>query len=310
MSSKKRGPTWTKKLASLLFAAAAFAGTYALDLIPKAFAFFQEEFKYALDLQEAKVEISALEQVELYKTIDLEARVDSVGYQKLSPGSLTLETEPDGYISIKPKRTLKLAEIEGSEPVTGLPELKAIKLSPATVKVRAVYRSRDLKVVSNELVIAIVPPVKVVHPHFDRSDIGRVNLAGDWAVELGGNPGRMTIDQGTNNKISGVYDIPDAKWPTGKIDGYKDGATFRVEFTIPGKKGKEKVWVAGHFEIQSSNGDFIEIKGCAYHLRKTGVIYNKAGAEGVDCSKPAYYDRWKVIQPMTFYASAPFDKQE
>lgn len=309
--SGKQGKTVSKKTKwAWLGGALVVAGAFAKDHIPTAVSLFQSEIKYALDLQQAKVEISAPKQVELYKAIDIEARVDSVGYQKLSPGSLTLETEPDEYISIKPKRTLKLAEIEGSEPVTGVPELKAIKLSPTPVKVRAVYRSRDLTVVSNELVIEIVPPVKVVHPHFDRSDTGRVNLAGTWAVELGGNPGTMTIDQGTNNKISGVYDIPDAKWPTGKIDGYKDGATFRVEFKIPGKEGKEKVWVAGHFEIQSSNGDFIEIKGCAYHLRKTGVIYNKAGTEGVDCLKPAYYDRWKVIQPMTFYASAPFDKQE
>lgn len=272
--------------------------------------YFQEELKSFLPLQEAKVLISAASaKAELYKKIDIDARIDSIGAQKLSPGTLTIEADSE-YVSIKPSRSINLDTIDGSELVANLPELKVIKLSPTPVKVTAVYVSGNLRVPSNDLFIETLQPEKVVHPHFDRSDTGRVNLSGEWTVELGGNPGKMNLLQGTNNKISGTYEIPNAKWPTGEIDGFKDGATFRVEFKIPGKDGKEKVWVAGHFEIQSSNGDFIEINGCAYQLRWNNAIYNKVGKEGVDCARMVNYDRWKVVQTLVFYASSPFDKQE
>lgn len=54
--------------------------------------------------------------------------------------------------------------------------------------------------------------------------------------------------------------------------------------------------------------DFPCTKVCGFRF-SYNLIY-KAGTEGVDCSKPAYHDRWKIIQTMATYASAPFDKQE
>lgn len=283
-------------------------GTPTLAIVAWAGTNLQSEIKASLDLQRAHIEIStSTPKVELNKKIQIEARVDSVGLSDLSPGTLYLVADPD-FINIKPKTNVKLGSVSGSQPIDDLPELTVVKMPTGQLKISANYVSGTLKVKSNDLFIEIIPPARVIHPHFDISDTGRVNLSGEWTIEVGGIPGTMTLHQGTDSQISGTYKIPTGKWPAGEISGQKDGKTFRVRFSVPGQK-RETIRVAGYFEIQSENGDFIEIEGCAYHLRKSAATYNKTGMEGVNCNKPAYYDYWKVLQTARFYASSPFDKQ-
>ena len=277
-----------------------------------AYAVFQPEFNAmkASVTREVNIDLStSTPKVELYKQVNIEARIDSLGLSDLAPGTLSLEGDPQ-YLSIKPSRSEKLEAVTGSQPVTNLPEVKAIKVAPGPVQIIANYVSGELRARSNPIFIEILEPVKVVHPHFDRSDTGRVNLTGEWTIEVGGDAGKMNIKQGTDDSITGTYAITGSKWPEGKITGYKDGATFRVHFSIPGKEKNEDLRVAGHYDIEKSKGGFIEIIGCAYHLRKSTAVYNKVGMEGVDCSKPTYYNRWKVLQTATFYATAPFGAEE
>lgn len=306
MSVKKIGAyIWRhKKKVLLLGPLLPIAGSAAL--------YFQDEIKAAaaMKTREANIELSSsTPKVELHKQVNIEARIDSLGLSDLSPGTLSLESDPQ-YLSIKPSRSVKIEAVSGSQPISNLPEVKAIKIAPGPVQIVASYVSGELQTRSKPIFIEILEPVKVIHPHFDRSDTGRVNLSGEWTIEVGGDAGKMNIKQGTDDSITGTYAIKGSKWPEGKITGYKDGATFRVHFSIPGKEKNQDIRVAGHYDIEKSKGGYIEIIGCAYHLRKSTAVYNKVGAEGVDCSKPAYYNRWKVLQTATFYATAPFGDEE
>ncbi|WP_322844190.1 hypothetical protein [Pseudomonas sp. B33.4] len=270
---------------------------------------FSDEIKSALNLQNAEVVISAGNpRVEINKKIDLEARVNSVGYQNLAPGVFSLIVNHE-YVTVKPKISVKLDAISGTTPVD-VPEIKVIRMPPGRLTISATYVSGSLEIRSNELVLEIIPPELVIHPHFDRSDTGRVNLSGKWNIVVGGVTGTMTLRQGTDNKIYGNYEIPGGKWQAGEITGFKDGKTFRVQFSVPGREKSETIRVAGYFEIQGANGDYIEVTGCAYHLRRAKIIYDTVGMEGVDCKSPTKYDHWKVLQTASFYAASPFDKQE
>ncbi|WP_236165641.1 hypothetical protein [Pseudomonas fulva] len=269
---------------------------------------FSDEIKSALNLQNAEVTISTgNSKVEVNKKIDIEAKVNSIGYQSLSPGVFSLVINHE-YVTVKPKSSVKLEAISGTSPVD-VPEVKVIKMPPGRLTVSATYVSGGLQVRSNELVIEVVPPAKIMHPHFDKSDTGRVNLSGEWNIVVGGVTGTMVLRQGTDNKVYGTYELPGGKWRAGEITGFKDGKTFRVHFSVPGKDKTETIRVAGYFEIQGVHGDYIEVTGCAYHLRKANIIYGKVGVEG-DCKTPPNYDYWKVLQVATFYAASPFEQQD
>lgn len=283
-----------------------------LSVAGGAYAVFETEFNAmkASVTREANIDLStSTPKVELHKQVNLEARIDSLGLSDLAPGTLSIEGDPQ-YLSIKPSRSVKLDAVSGSQPITNLPVVKAIKIAPSPVQIVASYVSGDLQARSKPIFIEILEPVKVVRPHFDRSDTGRVNLSGEWTIDVGGDSGKMNITQGTDDNITGTYVIKGSQWPEGKITGYKDGATFRVHFSIPGKEKDQELRVAGHYDIEESKGGYIEIIGCAYHLRRSTALYNKVGAEGVDCSKPAYYNRWKVLQTATFYATSPFGDED
>ncbi len=273
--------------------------------------YFEEEIKLEIKDREAKIELSTTSnQVELNKKIELEARIDSLGRDELSPGIISLETDAQ-YISLKPSRSIKLGAINGSQSVDNMPEATAIKIPQKLVKISARYTSGEITAVSNDLYIEIVKPITILHPHFDRSDTGRINLSGEWKIELGGVPGTMTIRQGTDNKINGSFVVPGGTWSAGAVSGHKDGKTFRAHFSVPGKENTETIRVAGYFDLSGQNVDTIELEGCAYHLRRSPRTYRNGGAEGIECTKNSvFYDYWKVTNAVRFYARSPFDKTE
>lgn len=284
---------------SLLFSAAGSAALY-----------FEEEVKLLIKDREARVEISVpTQKVELNKNIDIEVRVDSLGRDDLLPGILSIEADSE-YISIKPSKSVRIESIQGSQSVTALPEVTATKKPKGLVKISAKFVSGDISVFSNDLFVEIIDPIYISRPHFDRSDTGRINLSGEWDIDLNGAHGVMSIRQGSDNKIYGSYSIPGGKWPSGDISGYKDGKTFRAYFSVPGKESEEVIRVAGYFEISSSNGNYIEVEGCAYHLKSSENIYDDPGAEGVECKVNAVrYDFNEVVGASRFHAISPFAKQ-
>lgn len=270
--------------------------------------YFQTEIKTVLFSRKANVEISSPKiSINLYREIPLTVRVDSIGISELSPGTITILADSE-FFKVGPPNIVKVDKVEGSMAVAELPVIKAIKVSSSKLKVYAQFVSGDLKVKSNELLFDIVQPEIAEFPHFDHSDTNRIVLSGNWRIDVGGQSGSMLLKQGADNQIRGSYLLPDYKWPSGDISGYKDGTTFRVNFTVPGKGKKEVLRVAGFFEINNKDGDYIEILGCAYHLQSAYTRYKYVGVEGVDCDKPAFYDQWKTLQTIRFNATAKFVK--
>jgi len=288
-----------------------FIASGVVSVVGPAAVYFQDEVKLVIKDREAKVEIfTPTLKVELNKKIEIEARIDSVGRDELSPGILSLETDAQ-FISLKPSRSVKLGPISGSHSVDSLPEAIAINIPNKPVKIIARYTSGEFSTVSNNLYIEIVKPAIALHPHFDRSDTGRINLSGEWEIQLGGVPGTMTIRQGTDNKINGSFSVPGGTWSAGAVSGHKDGKTFRAHFSIPGKENTETIRVAGYFDLDGAKGELIELEGCAYHLLRSPLTYENGGAEGVECtSNSAFYDYWEVTSAVRFYAKSPFDKNE
>ncbi|MDU8647213.1 hypothetical protein RYA97_19105 [Pseudomonas syringae group sp. 26L6] len=272
--------------------------------------YFQPEIKTVLFSRKADVEIlTPKASVDLYRDVPLTVRVDSTGISDLSPGTITIYADSE-FFKVGPPSTVKVEKIVGSMAIIELPAVKAIKVSPTKVKVYAQFVSGDLKVNSNALMLDIVQPEAAENPHFDHSDTNRVVLSGTWRIDVGGQTGSMLIKQGADNQIRGSYFLPGYRWPSGDINGYKDGATFRVTFNIPGKGKEEILRVAGFFEIKNKDGDYIEILGCAYHLQRATTRYKYVGAQGADCDKPAFYDQWKTLQSFRFDATAKFSKDQ
>jgi hypothetical protein len=255
---------------------------------------------------QAQVEIIAPESVRVGDEFPVDIRVDSVGSAKTIPAG-TVEIRADQkYIKFTPSPTYAVPAINGSALVPLPSKLKAIKESVEPITLTAHYRSGELEATSAIRKIMIIPALVMNYPHFNKSDTNRVDLSGEWNIDLGGQNGTMILRQATNSRISGSFTLPGYKWSTGVVDGYKDGSTFRVVFVLPKTTPEQTLRVAGDFRIHSENGSYIEIVGCAYHLKKSGKRHASVGGEGVDCTKQVFFDQWDVLQVARFSASAKF----
>lgn len=254
----------------------------------------------------AEVEIIAPETVHLGDEFSVDIRVDSVGSAKsLAAGTIEVRADQK-YIKFIPSSTAPVPVIDGSALVPLATKLKAIKITDEPISLVAHYRSGEVDATSVIRKIAIIPALALNYPHFNKSDTNRVDLSGEWNIDLGGQSGTMNIRQATNSTISGSFSLPGYKWNSGRVEGHKDGATFRVVFVLPKSKPEQMLRVAGDFRIHSENGSYIEIVGCAYHLKQSGKRHASVGGEGVDCSKRVFFDQWDVMQVAHFNASAKF----
>jgi len=255
---------------------------------------------------QAQVEIIAPEVVHVGDEFPVDIRVDTVGSAKSIPaGTVEIRTDQK-YIKFTTSPTFTVPAIDGSALVPLPTKLKAIKASDEPVSLMAHYRSGEVEATSAIRKIMIIPALVMNYPHFNKSDTNRVDLSGEWNIDLGGQSGTMNLRQATNSRISGTFSLPGYKWSAGNVDGYKDGSTFRVVFVLPKSKPEQTLRVAGDFRIHSENGSYIEIVGCAYHLKKSGKRHASVGGEGVDCTKQVFFDQWNVMQVARFNASAKF----
>ncbi|KTC40050.1 hypothetical protein AO260_30080 [Pseudomonas sp. ABAC21] len=236
---------------------------------------------------EARVEIIAPESVHVGDEFPVDVRVDSVGSAKSIPaGTVEIRTDQK-YIKFTPSPTLGVPAIDGSTLVPLTTKVKALKVSDEPVSLVAYYRSGDVEATSAIRKIMIIPALD------------------EWNIDFGGQSGTMNIRQATNSKISGTFRLSGYKWSAGSVEGYKDGSTFRVVFVLPKSKPEQTLRVAGDFRPNPQNA-YIEIVGCAYHLKKSGKRHASVGGEGVDCTKQVFFDQWEVVQVAHFNASAKF----
>lgn len=246
--------------------------------------------------------------VMLNNSIELNAVIHQTGGSEIPPGVVEFETDSE-FLQRVTNAQVETKKFVGSTVASDKTQFKAIATSDNPVRISARFTSGEVLAESNVIEIKIVePPIEEVVPHLETSDTRRVNLTGTWQVEVGGHMGIMQLKQATDGTLTGSFDIPDSNWPKGTIKGFKDGVSIRIRFDID-KKKNERVRIAGDFDFNNGEGGYIEIKGCAYHVRKAANTRytNKTGNEGLKCVEPAPYDTWKQVAPgADFYATAPF----
>lgn len=220
----------------------------------------------------------------------------------LPPGTITITTSSES-VKILPMPLLETPEKKG---VTSQSfKVRALKESNKPITLTATFRTGELVRNSEPAIFNILPKPLLTKPHFEITDTKRVVLSGEWEATVGAASGVLTIKQ-AESKLSGVYDIPAYKWQKGKIEGSKDGNTYRMHFAIPSKKIEERLWVVGDYVLQKDSGS-IQMRGCVYHLRKDLAQRVEAGSQGVICTREVKFSNWRTLQADTFMATASFD---
>lgn len=139
-------------------------------------------------------------------------------------------------------------------------------------------------------------------PYIEPGGKHRVVLTGEWRLELGGSLGGMRITQDEKDDISGVYWLNE---PTGrieaKVDGYKDGTSFKVFFMRPKKQSRWRV--EANFYTNAVDKGFIEIRGCAFSLRPDSTVVTDSASPMTSCTARNYVG-WRGDGGATFWASA------
>ncbi|WP_426215218.1 hypothetical protein [Pseudomonas sp. DWRC2-2] len=237
------------------------------------------------------------------ETKDLVIKIYPTAQHKLPPGTVTVTSSSES-LKVIPTANAEVAEFSGSALLKQF-KIRAISFTDAPIKVTATYRTGDLERNSDPISFIIEPQLPALKPHFERTDTKRVILTGEWEVVLGANSGALKLIQ-VESKLNGSFDLPRYKWQSGLITGSKDGNTFRMLFSIPFKSVEERLWVVGDYVLEKETGS-IQMRGCAYHLRKAPTHKTEAGAQGVECSNAVKFSNWRTLQADTFMATASFD---
>lgn len=139
-------------------------------------------------------------------------------------------------------------------------------------------------------------------PHIEVGGKHHVVLTGEWQLELGASLGRMKIYQTEKDDIFGNYWLngPEGRIEA-KVDGYKDGTSFKVFFEQPKKQSRWRI--DANYFIDASEKGVIEIKGCAFSIRPDSNIVTNSAFPVADCTKRNYIG-WKGDAATTFWASA------
>lgn len=138
-------------------------------------------------------------------------------------------------------------------------------------------------------------------PKIVSTDTNRVDLSGSWNINIGADTGEMVIKQDEKSKIHGIFHLNQMD---GKVDGFKDGTTFRV-FFIKDDNNESKIWIEGIFRRNKDDDKYIEIDGCAYGIKKDKNV-NKAteGSKLDNCIYTKDFFGWRGISVSAFYATA------
>jgi hypothetical protein len=165
---------------------------------------------------------------------------------------------------------------------------------------------------SAPLVVDVSLRREVTAPYIEQHGGQAINLSGEWHIEIGGEPGKMSISQDSKNAITGTYQLENApQSPRLIVDGYKDGTSFKV-FFYRDKEGTRRWRADANFAINPSDTRFVEIKGCAYSIGKDSSVTDDSIVGGPDndasCTHLRNYVGWKGLGVSTFYATAEMQR--
>ena len=152
--------------------------------------------------------------------------------------------------------------------------VKQVAKSTAT-KVSATLRTKYGSYTSKTLTINILPiAIDGDGPAIRRGSGKSIDLTGTWSIEMGANLGNMEIKQDSRDQITGEYFLHDPNYgdTKGKIDGFKDGASFKVSFAENNGKKSIFIRIDSNFNINETDASSIELKGCAYTLKADKTV--------------------------------------
>jgi hypothetical protein len=238
--------------------------------------------------------------------INIDATLNQLSSSKIESGRLEFRLSDQLQFKDSNQASIVIKEFEGSVK----PLDKGLSVYPkkgfvGDTSLEIVFANKNMSL-SKTVHVAVVRSQYANTPRLLKTDTNRLDLSGDWLVQVGAEHGKMSIIQTPDTKIHGTYTIDDAIERNGIISGFKDGATFRV-FLKTGNDNNRKRRVEGTIKINLTDNDFIEIVGCAYGLqRDAGVM---ADSESIaSCSKLKNYFGWRGTSVTEFYAQSSLSK--
>lgn len=229
-------------------------------------------------------------------------RLDQKSRDKIGPG--TLDVKLGNHLSFEDEKqsSALIPEFQGS--INPFPDRLSIRTDrgytgPTWVELK--YSNRGYEAIK-KIALTIVPRNAEKTPFIVTTDTNRVNLSGEWSFNVGADHGTMSIMQTTDSKIHGSYEFSEVHGEKGTIAGFKDGTTFRV-FFYKNEQDVRKRRIEGIFQINSTDKNYIEIKGCAYGIEKDiSVVTDSESTER--CTRLKNYVGWRGISVTEFYASS------
>ena len=218
---------------------------------------------------------------------------------EIEKGILNFEL-PDGFQMKDNNLTMEIPQFKGMH--TSSPVSISIPSSfsgTSTIKVR--YENRQIKKYL-DIKLNVTPQKNCEGPKIVTTDTNRVDLTGEWNIDLGADHGSMKIEQKNNNKVHGTYYFGDLN--KGFVRGYKDGTVLNVFFEKM-ENASKKIRIESYFEINKNDKGYIEIKGCAYGIEKNETIKSDTeSSQYGNCTKFKNYTGWKGISISDFYATS------
>jgi len=249
--------------------------------------------------------------IEQGRPVDIEITGVQDSHLPIEKGVLSIKFNKD-FLSLAPGE----ADSWATDSFSGVTILKQhISLYPtdairSEAKISATLETKYGTYESKILTLGFSPKKYSTAPSIDVSEgIAAVDLSGEWHMEIGGMNSTMQIFQDKKDNIIGVYLVLNKNGEKNyKIDGYKDGTSFKTFFHQDDKD--ERKWrVDANFHTNKNDPRFIEIMGCAYEILRDEKITRDSLAESaLQCVKNRDYVGWKGVGVTTFYASARMKK--
>ncbi len=183
--------------------------------------------------------------------------------------------------------------------------LFALGRSARDTEVHATLETRHGTYRSPALKIQVIDQPRGEVPFIEHHGSQAINLSGGWHIELGAARGDMKVTQDAGNNVTGTYIIEGLPGRL-KLDGYKDGTSFKV-FLFRDDAGTRRWRVDANFALNPSDKRFVEIRGCAFDIQRDARVTADSGLSSTssgDCPSSRNYVGWRGLGVSQFYATA------
>jgi hypothetical protein len=224
------------------------------------------------------------------QSIQVHVEISQQSMFPVTKGVLRLQVDPE-FLAFPPgaEAALNTEEIAG---VVRLP--KPFVLFAASNKTGKTEISATLQTMSGTYRAPVVsvnvsPSSARNRPFIEAQGGNGLNVTGEWRIEVGGVLGTMFVQEYANHTVAGTYHLDSMEdGITMKVEGFKDGTTFKVFFERPGNA--RRLRVDANFKVNPTDTRFVEMTGCAFLIQRDTSITEDSPqsfyAKGSGCSGP------------------------